>query len=106
MLRATKMMQHKIAKVTDVRPGTGKIVTVSDKKIALFNYGGKYFAMDNTCPHAGGPLGEGVVLNKTVTCTWHKYQYDITSGKCLTDSSLKVKTYTVKVEGDNILLLM
>ena len=48
-----------VAKVEDIPPGTGKTVDVNGVWIALFNVDGSFFAVDNTCPHAGGPIGEG-----------------------------------------------
>ena len=49
----------KVAKVADVPEGSAKLVEAGGKQIALFNAGGKFYAIDNTCKHRGGPLAEG-----------------------------------------------
>ena len=93
------------ASVGEIPPGTGKCVTVNGKEIALFNLDGKFHAIDNTCLHRGGPLGEGEVDGATVTCPWHGWQYDIPTGKNVGDDSEGgVETYEVKVEGDAVLV--
>ena len=51
----------KIAEINQVPPGTGKVVRVGGKAIALFNINGTFHALDNVCTHRGGPLGEGKV---------------------------------------------
>ncbi len=93
----------RVAATGDIAPGTGKTIEVNGKEIALFNAGGTFYAIDNTCPHRGGPLGEGELEGKVVTCPWHSWQYDVSNGESLTDD-LKVACYPVKVEGDAVLL--
>ena len=89
----------KVAQVSDLQPGTGKVVTVKDKAIALFNVDGTFYAIDNTCVHRGGPLGEGEMEGNRVTCPWHGWQYDVKTGVSETNPSAKVQTYQVKVDG-------
>ncbi len=60
-----------VAKVGDVPEGGGIPVEVDDRAIAIFLDGGTYYALDDQCPHQGAPLCDGVVGEKTVTCTWH-----------------------------------
>jgi nitrite reductase/ring-hydroxylating ferredoxin subunit len=87
--------------VADVAPGTGKQVTVEGKEIALFNVDGTIHAIDNECPHRGGPLAEGELEGCLVTCPWHAWQFDLTTGDSITDDS-KVVRYDVKVEGGDV----
>ena len=89
--------------VSDVAPGTGKLVAVDGKEIALFNVDGTFYALDNECPHRGGPLGEGDLEGCIVTCPWHAWQYDVRTGESITDD-LKVARYDVKVEGGDVLV--
>ncbi|MEK7878394.1 MAG: Rieske 2Fe-2S domain-containing protein, partial [candidate division NC10 bacterium] len=49
----------KIAEKSDLNPGECKVVEVEGKTLAIFNVGGSFYAVDNTCLHRGGPLGEG-----------------------------------------------
>ena len=95
----------KAADVHDVPPGSGKCVTVEGKEIALFNLDGTFHAIDNTCLHRGGPLAEGELEGTIVTCPWHGWQYDVTTGiNILDDAEGGVQHYDVKVEGDDVLI--
>lgn len=91
-----------VANTSDLRPGENKVVHVSGREVALFNANGKFYAIGNTCKHRGGPLGEGILDGTTVTCPWHGYEYDVTTGKCITDPSLHEEKYHVKVEGEKV----
>ncbi len=88
---------------SEIAPGTGKTVTVEGKELALFNIDGTFRAIDNECPHRGGPLGEGDVEGCLVTCPWHAWQFDVTTGESVTDD-MKVATYETKLEGDTVLV--
>ena len=93
-----------VAKVSDVKPGKNKVVKAGGKEVALFNVDGKFHATSNTCLHRGGPLGDGSLGDSTVTCPWHGWQYDVKSGACKTNPSVKVETFKTKVEGDKVLV--
>jgi len=94
----------KIAKTSEIPAGTGKVVEAGGKTIAVFNCEGSFYAVDNTCKHRGGPLGEGSLSGKTVTCPWHGWEYDVSTGECAMDASITVQKFAVKVEGDDILV--
>ena len=94
----------KVATKAELENGSAKKVEVHGKEIALFNLKGQFCAMDDTCPHAGGPLSEGSLENQTVTCPWHGWQYDVTTGACITDPDVTQPTYLVKVEGEDIFI--
>lgn len=94
----------KVASVGDIQAGTGKTVNLGGTPVALFNVDGQYFAIQNTCPHEDGPLGEGTLCGSVVTCPFHAYEFDVISGECLTESAYHVERFEVRVEGDDILL--
>ncbi len=91
-----------VAKVSDLAAGSGMVVDVNGKAVALFNVGGTFFAMDNTCRHRGGPLGEGMLEGSVVTCPWHMWEYDVRTGESCANRTIKVATYAVQVEGDEV----
>ena len=91
-----------VAKVTDLKPGQAKMIMAGGHQIALFNVGGSFYATSNICLHMGGPLGDGDLSDQLVTCPWHGWEYDVKTGECLTSPALKVQTYEVKVERDEI----
>jgi len=95
---------HQAGSVKDLVPGTGKTVTLEGRCIALFKVDGAFHAIDNTCPHRQGPLGEGEFDGKVVTCPWHGWTFDVTTGKCGINPAAKVAVYPVKVEGDLVMV--
>ena len=92
----------KACNLSDLKPGECKAVEVGGKTVALFNVDGTIFALDNTCLHQGGPLGEGFLEKDVVTCPWHLWEYNVRTGQNLADPSLKVATYQVRVQGNDI----
>jgi len=92
----------KVATVSQIAPGTGMVANVNDKEVAVFNVDGTFYAIDNVCKHRGGPLGEGELEGDMVTCPWHAWQYNVKSGNCLTKEGIKMDTYEVQVEGDDV----
>lgn len=92
----------KVASTTDIDPWSGIVADVNDKSVAIFNMDGSYYAIDNTCLHRGGPLGEGDVEGEVVTCPWHGWEYNVKTGACTNNPSAKVSCYPVEVEGTDI----
>lgn len=96
----------RVAGTEDVAPGTGIVAEVDGQSIAVFNVDGTFYAIDNTCVHRGGPLGEGELEGDVVTCPWHAWQYNVKTGLCINNPSAKVQSYQVKVEGTDIKVLL
>jgi len=94
----------KVAKASDIQEGAGKVIQAQGNAIAVFKVGHEFHAIDNTCKHQGGPLGEGELDGSEVTCPWHGWQYDVKTGDCLTDPSVSQKKYNVKLEGEDVLV--
>ena len=94
----------RVASASEIAPGTGKVVEVGGKTLAVFNAAGTFYATENACKHRGGPLGEGALNGTTVTCPWHGWEYDVRSGECQMDPSIKVQQFDVKVQGDDVLI--
>jgi len=92
----------KVAEVGDLQPGECKTVTVGDRELALYNVGGKFYATDNVCAHRGGPLGEGTLNGNIVTCPWHGWQFDVSTGKALTVPTAQVDKFECVVEGNDV----
>jgi len=91
-----------VAKVEDIPPGTGKTVEVRGVWIALFNVGGTFFAVDNCCPHAGGPLGEGRLTETIVECPWHGWKFNVQTGERVNNPHFTVACCPVRIEGDQV----
>lgn len=94
-----------LAKVSDIPEGSGiSVMTSDDREVALFKIDGKIYAIDNECPHAGGPLSEGFVRDGVVTCPWHNWEFKLKTGKCLNAPDHCVAIIPITIEGDEILL--
>jgi nitrite reductase (NADH) small subunit/3-phenylpropionate/trans-cinnamate dioxygenase ferredoxin subunit len=96
----------KVATIEELAPGECKSVEVSGSRIALFNVAGKFYAMDDTCAHRGGPLGEGSLDGTIVTCPWHGWKYDVSTGACQTNSRTQLTCYEVRVDGDDVTIAL
>jgi 3-phenylpropionate/trans-cinnamate dioxygenase ferredoxin subunit len=72
-------------------------------KIAIFNLGGNYYAIENTCPHRGGPLSEGRVEAGEVICPWHGSRFNVKTGAVVAPPSRQgVKIFPVRVTGNDV----
>lgn len=95
----------KVARVSELSAGEGKVVDAGGQSIALFNVNGTFSAIGNTCTHKGGPLGEGALVDDTVSCPWHGAVFNVKTGTCTEGpASSDVKSFPVKVEGDDVLI--
>jgi len=92
------------AKKDEVPAGSIREFQLEGKTIAVANVAGKLFAINNVCLHRGGPLGEGELDRQIVTCPWHGWQYDVTTGKLVTNPAVGVETYPVEVRGEDIFI--
>jgi nitrite reductase/ring-hydroxylating ferredoxin subunit len=94
----------KVATVEDVPPGTGKELAARGRVVALFNVDGTFYALDGVCPHAGGPLGNGLLRGNVVTCPWHGWQFDVTTGQHCLNANLRHQGFPVKLAGNDVLV--
>lgn len=92
------------ARLDDVPVGTGRAVTIAGRQVALFNVGGAVYAIDDTCPHAGGSLGMGKLNERVVTCPVHGMKIDVTNGCFAGTSGFGVASHRVNVVDGKILV--
>jgi nitrite reductase (NADH) small subunit len=90
------------AKVSEIPPGSIREVQVAGKPVALANVGGRFYAIHNTCLHRGGPLGQGQLDGTVVTCPWHGWQFDVTTGKAVMNPDAVVPCLPSEVQGDEV----
>jgi nitrite reductase (NADH) small subunit len=99
--------------------GEVRLVDVGKHRIGLFRVSGALHALANRCPHRGAPLCEGRLATpvelhpdgpalgmrgSVVRCPWHKWEFEIATGRCLVDEKLRVRRYAVRTEGDEIIV--
>ena len=95
-------MWHRIAAVADCPPGKCLELVAGDRIVALYNVDGQFFALDGVCPHQGGPLGKGRLEGCIVTCPWHGWQFDVTSGQHQLSASIRQERFETRVDGNEI----
>jgi nitrite reductase (NADH) small subunit len=111
-----------VGRVADLPPGSQRIVRAGRWGVGVFNVNGKYYALNNHCPHAGGPLCRGEVTGTTedvgpykiiwvrqgeiVSCPWHAWEFDIATGRTITAPTRAVRTYPIRVEDGLVILEM
>jgi len=97
-----------VAQLCEFDPGMCRSVELRDIGLAIFNVNGEIFALDNTCPHAGGPLGEGALEQEVVTCPWHGWKFNVRTGQRLKNPSQEwaVQRYQVRVVDGDIQVLV
>lgn len=91
----------RVADADALTDGAVKKVAAGDKTIALTRVDGKYGALDNACPHMGGPLGEGTIEYGVLVCPWHGREYNPLTGECASHAE-HVATFPVEVREDGI----
>lgn len=92
-------MEIELGPVEALESGKGKAYTLPHgDEIAVFLVEGKYFALDNACPHMGGPLAEGDVTGGCVTCPWHGWQFKLENGACQGDFGEAATSYPIKIK--------
>ena len=91
-----------VGKLGNLPPGECRVVEVHGTELALCNVDGTYYAIDNTCVHQGGPLGEGVMDGENIICPWHSWRYNVKTGASPSNPSVSVKTYPVKIDNGEV----
>jgi nitrite reductase/ring-hydroxylating ferredoxin subunit len=110
-----QLTKHRVARAGEIPPGGRKVVEVAGRSIGIFNIGGEFFAIRNQCPHAGGPLCEGILSGfvsstepgqyeyvrrgEIVRCPWHQWEFDVKTGQSWFDpKKVRVRSYETSVE--------
>ena len=96
------MPYHAVPEAKNIPPGKGLTLEVADRRVALFNLAGTYYAIGDTCPHVGAPLGGGWIDGERVACPMHGWEFDIKTGQGLTVPNCSVPKYEVREENGEI----
>jgi len=95
-----------VGKTSEIKIGQMKKISIDEKDIVIGNFDGNFFAVDDTCTHAGASLSEGKLDDSTITCDWHGAQFECKNGK-LVKFPVQIndlKSYKVVIESDDILV--
>lgn len=97
-----RLIWHRALAADELPEGRVSQVTCENWTVCMTNVGGTYAALDNRCPHQGGPLGEGSIENGMLRCPWHGWDFDPLSGKPPGGFDDGVQTYPVEVRDDGV----
>ncbi len=118
------MASHIICPAAEFAENTHRVVKIRNIEIGVFNVNGAFYALPNVCPHQFGPLCEGTVNGtmrcnaetgwkhewvrdgEILTCPWHGWEFDIPTGRALARSKVRIRTYPVTVEDDQIVVTL
>jgi nitrite reductase (NADH) small subunit len=89
-------------------PQRGQVleVSVEGRALCVANVDGAICVLDGTCPHEGGPLGEGTIENGRVVCPWHAYAFDVHTGETEEDPAVKAEIVEARVENGELRVKM
>jgi nitrite reductase (NADH) small subunit len=96
----------RIAYCGDIPPREGRSVRIGSSEIAIFNLGSRFLAVENRCPHRGGPLADGIVSGTAIVCPLHAWKFSLESGKGVSAPSQAscVSSYRTHVENEIVWL--
>jgi nitrite reductase (NADH) small subunit len=114
--------EHVVATVGEIESGGSKVVPIGRYGVGVYNVNGKYYAIANYCPHEGGPLCSGRTHGQTVLdperpggaaearkgefiyCPWHQWGFELATGTTAVKPEWSIRTYPVRVDGDNVIV--
>jgi nitrite reductase/ring-hydroxylating ferredoxin subunit len=93
-----------VAHVDEIAVRSARVFTIGRFEVAVFHIEEGFFALENACPHQGGPLAEGFLEDQWVTCPWHAWCFDVRTGKMTLGDFAVVTRFDVRIDGTTILV--
>jgi NAD(P)H-dependent nitrite reductase small subunit len=93
-----------VIELTRCRENDGTFVQVDGRELAVFRFGDpeRVVVTDNACPHANGNLSAGAITDGVVTCPWHAWEFDLTTGQCTRSADACIHVYPIEVRDGTI----
>jgi len=104
LLRPVEKKEVRVAAETDIPDGERLLVEAEGISIGIFHHRGNWYAVRNHCLHRGGPVATGKLNGDVLTCPWHGYQYDVTTGSLLVDPAVKLETYPLELRDGEVVI--
>ena len=98
------MAWTKLTTTAELPPGSLMEAEHDGAVFALCNVNGAVRALSGTCPHQGGPLGEGALNGEVIACPWHMWEFHSGTGECSFNGLIRIPVYEVRVEGGDVLV--
>ncbi len=102
--RSIEHREVHVARADEIAEGERRLVDAEGVSIGVFHHRGEWYTLSNSCLHRGGPVCTGALEGDVITCPWHGYQYNLTSGELLLDRSAKLEMYPVEVRDGEVYL--
>ena len=117
--------EYAVAGADEIGDGERVVVQIEGREIGVFNVGGEFFAYTNWCAHQGGPCCEGSVTGtreasydretrettlewtreeEVLNCPWHGWEYDVTTGECLSKNRVRLPEHDVEIRGERVVV--
>lgn len=109
-----------VCKADELLPGQRLVTDLGGRSVGIFNVDGRFYALHNRCPHRGGPLCLGPVTGLTrsttdfgyaygdegriLRCAWHGWEFEIETGRAVTDPKMRAKTFPVTLEAGEVVV--
>jgi nitrite reductase/ring-hydroxylating ferredoxin subunit len=88
--------------IDDIEEGDRRIVQIGALSVGVFHHKGSWYAVENHCLHRGGPVATGRLDGDVLTCPWHGFQYNVTTGQLLVDPNAVLRTFPVTIQNGEI----
>jgi nitrite reductase (NADH) small subunit len=100
------MKEYLLGKLDDIPEGKGLAFKAGRRTVAVFRTNGKIYAINNRCVHKGASMCEGELTDggRIVRCPWHNWAFDLETGAHCYDRNEKIRTYEVRMDGDQVIL--
>jgi nitrite reductase (NADH) small subunit len=95
-----------VCRIDDVPLGEGRMRTIAGRRVALFHTARGWYALDHHCPHAGGPLADGITSDCSVSCPLHDRRFVLETGDPIGHDGPGVAAHRVEVRGDEVLVAL
>ncbi len=93
----------KVAARSEIPSGAGRSFEVEGRRIAIFDLAGTFYAIDDECTHAGGPLSEGTIDGEEIECPWHQGRFNIKTGAVVDSPPMDdLASYAVRLSGEDV----
>ena len=100
------MKEYLLGTIDDIPEGKGRAFKAGTRTVAVFRSNGKIYAIANRCLHKGASICDGGLSDNgtVVRCPWHNWAFDLETGRHCLDRTERLRTYAVKLEGDQVIL--
>lgn len=95
-----------VAAASECPPGSVIEKLAGDRIIAIAHVDGEWHALDGLCAHQGGPLGQGTLCGTVLTCPWHGWEYDATTGQHCTAANVRQPSFPIEDRGGELFVCL